>query len=222
MGTPPRRRTCRDCRFRLNLKGSTPPILICSHKAGLDPGWWRVDPAESCANFEAPRPDPDIITAALDAGAKLIPLTQGKLAIVDPEDYHRLNKYKWFATKGRRTYYAARRAQGRQIWMHRQILKAPPHLVCDHIDHNGLNNRRLNLRPCTRRQNNFNQLPRRGGSSKYKGITRCKRTGTFRARIWHNKKCIHLGRFKSETKAAKAYDKAAKKLFGKFAYLNFP
>ena len=213
--------TCADCRFSTSARGR-PPVLICNHKNQSHRKWLQVTPTGSCANFEHPGPDPALILAALAAGARLIPLTQGKVAIVDPADYLALKRYKWFAAKGRRTYYAARRARGRQIWMHRQILKPPSRLVVDHIDHNGLNNRRENLRPCTRRQNNFNQLPRRGGSSKYKGVTRCRRTGIFRAQISRNKKCIHIGRFKKEIDAAKAYDKKAKELFGEFAYLNFP
>jgi hypothetical protein len=95
-------------------------------------------------------------------------------------------------------------------------------MFVDHIDHNGLNNRRSNLRLCTAQQNARNHRPQLRGSSKYKGVSWRQDGKVFRALIWHNGKSINLGRFKNEIDAAKAYDKAAKKYFGEFAYLNFP
>jgi len=80
-----------------------------------------------------------------------IPLTQGKYAIVDPENYERLNKYKWYASKGGSTFYAVRSAwdsinkKKRTIKMHREIINPPYPLVVDHINRNGLDNRKANL-----------------------------------------------------------------------------
>jgi hypothetical protein len=106
--------------------------------------------------------------------------------------------------------------------MHRQITSAPPGLVVDHINHNGLDNRKDNLRLCTRAQNALNQRPRKGTSSRYKGVYWHERDKRFYAQISHKGRRYHLGSYKSEIQAAKAYDKKAKELFGEFAHLNFP
>ena len=92
-----------------------------------------------------------------------IPLTRGKFAIVDPEDYPRIAKYKWFLTKSPTSSYAARwqrlHAKGprKKIWMHHQVIHIPKHMVCDHINRNSLDNRKANLRPATVSQNLCNR-----------------------------------------------------------------
>ena len=98
---------------------------------------------------------------------------------------------------------------------------APEHLLVDHIDHNGLNNCRSNLRLSTMAQNVRNTISR-GGSSKYKGVHWCKRSKKWTGQICFNGKGHHLGGFRDEIEAAKAYDKRAKELHGEFACLNFP
>ena len=93
-----------------------------------------------------------------------IPLTQGQYAIVDPEDYERLNKHKWYAIKGINTYYAGRNYRCPKtkkrlyIKMHREVINPPDHLDVDHINRNGLDNRKANLRPVTRAQNMLEQF----------------------------------------------------------------
>jgi hypothetical protein len=144
------------------------------------------------------------------------------VAIVDAEDYDRLKKYKWCAVEEGNWYAKTFRRDGMPLWMHRLVIDAPKGLYVDHIDHNGLNNCKSNLRLCTNAQNQQNRRPNRGGSSRYKGVHKLKSYKKFRARIVHNKKAIHLGYFKDEIEAAKAYDKKARELFGEFAYLNFP
>jgi hypothetical protein len=157
-----------------------------------------------------------------------IPLTQGKYAIVDPEDFERLNKHKWYAARDTRTFYAHRHKRvGKKyvsIGMHREVIRPPRHLVVDHINHNGLDNRKANLRPATRAQNNYNRLiiKRKDSSSKYKGVAWKEDRKKWRARLHFNGKLIFLGYFKDEIQAAKAYDQAAKKYYGQFACLNFP
>ncbi len=165
-----------------------------------------------------------------------IPLTQGKNAIVDPEDYERLRKYKWHVNKSIRTYYAVhsltngRNAPRKNLRMHHLVIDGlaidvPPGCFCDHINHNGLDNRKANLRIATRKQNVWHRRKfKRPSRSKYKGVDfisansgRC-----WRARIRVNGKRIYLGSFKDEIKAAKAYDIAAKKYHCDFAVLNFP
>jgi len=151
-----------------------------------------------------------------------IPLTQNRFARVDPEDYAALARYKWSAARQGRTIYAVRSEKGVQIRMHRAIMKAPKHLVCDHIDHDGANNTQRNLRLCTRRQNGKNQRRRTDGRSKYKGVSWHKGDRKWHARIYHDGRCHHLGAFTSEIEAARAYDRAARILHGPFASLNFP
>ena len=139
-----------------------------------------------------------------------IPLTQGKYAIVDPEDFERLNKHKWHAVRQNNTFYAIRcsglRNKTKFIRMHREIIRPPHHLVVDHINHNGLDNRQANLRPPTRAQNNYNRLAirRKDSTSKYKGVAWKKEKKKWRAQIYFNGKLIFLGYFKDEKQAAKA------------------
>jgi hypothetical protein len=159
---------------------------------------------------------------------RTIPLTQGKYALVDPEDYERLAKYKWHANKGNRTYYAMRwipsKKPGRYapLYMHRQVLNYSDAPFIDHINHNGLDNRKTNIRPATRAQNNYNRQKYANNSySKYKGVSFKRKGQKWFAQIGLNNKMMFLGYFKNEIEAAKEYDKAARKYHGKFASLNF-
>ncbi len=151
-----------------------------------------------------------------------IPLTQGQFARVDSEEYPILSTHKWSAAKQGRSFYAVRSCKGVQLRMHRVIMNAPKGLVCDHIDHNGLNNTKANLRLCTQRQNARNQRRRTDGTSRYKGVAWHKNEKKWHARIYHNGRCHHLGAFTAERPAAEAYDRAAQTLHGPFASLNFP
>jgi hypothetical protein len=151
-----------------------------------------------------------------------IKLTRGKYAIVDPEDYEKLVKYNWFAVKERHTFYVQRNKNGKSEKMHRVIMNPPLDLLVDHENHNGLDNRKANLRIATHAENSRNKKKQSSKtSSRYKGVYLAKWANKWRAAIYHNGKCIQLGYFDSEEEAAKAYDKAARLLFGKFASLNF-
>jgi len=158
---------------------------------------------------------------------KQIPLSQGLFALVDDEDFEELNKYKWYDYKSRNAFYACRKLRlgvnKRQIIvMHRQILGLEdPNIKGDHIDHNGLNNQRYNLRPSTNAENTRNQKPKKGYSSKYKGVCWHKRDEKWNATIFAENKKKHLGYFTNEIEAAKAYDAAAKIYFKEFSCLNF-
>ncbi len=212
---------CEDCRFSMAATGAGEMILTCDHKK---PSHRLIVLAtDSCEKFVRSR---ELIAPhlaqALAGGAKLIPLTKGEFAIVDAEDFEWLNRYKWHTQTGGRTYYARSRKNGKMIRMHRLITNAPKGLVVDHINHNGTDNRKLNLRLCTYAENSHNRRCGRRGSSKYKGVSRCKKKELFLACIRCDGKYYHLGRFKSEIAAAKAYDKKAVQLYGEFAYLNFP
>ncbi len=105
--------------------------------------------------------------------------------------------------------------------MHRVIMAAPEDLFVDHIDHNGLNNCKSNLRLCTPAQNSFNK-PSINGASKYKGIKRDRYEKKWTARVHSNNNTYHIGTFDTEIDAARAYDKKAAELHGQFACLNFP
>jgi hypothetical protein len=149
-----------------------------------------------------------------------IPLTQGYFAIVDADDYENLSQYKWHAgVKGDRCY-AYRKKGKKLIAMHREILNAPTGMHCDHINHNGLDNRKANLRLCTPQQNLFNQRPHRNSTSRYKGVYWSGEKKKWRAEIKHNGRKIHIGYFDYEADAAIAYDDYAAELFGEFAWLN--
>jgi len=159
-----------------------------------------------------------------------IPLTRGKFAIVDDDDFEKLAGYKWFAVKNGRSFYAHRmknskKARPRQILvqMHRVILNAPDGVLVDHINHNGLDNRKANLRLATIEQNSWNRRKNPGNfTSKYKGVSWHKLSRKWHARIVYKQKWISIGYFDDEQSAARAYDEKAKELFGDFAYLNFP
>lgn len=154
---------------------------------------------------------------------KIIPLSQGKVALVDDADYPTLSKFKWYAHKGTSTFYAWRNvtdSSGAQtkLVMHCEIIPDEPRI--DHRDGNGLNNQRENLRPASTRQNGQNRRKLAPASSKFKGVHRRLISGVWQARIKTSDRRLHLGYFKTEVDAARAYNDAAKKHFGEFANLN--
>lgn len=155
---------------------------------------------------------------------KQIPLTQAKSALVDDEDYNALMQFKWYVACNKKTFYAARHLRGGTHFMHRQIMGLIPgdKRTIDHRDGNQLNNQKSNLRFCTQRQNCRNQKPRKGCSSRYKGVSWEAGCGKWRAIIKNQNKPQDVGYFKNEIDAARAYDQKAKELFGEFAWLNFP
>ena len=161
---------------------------------------------------------------------KKIKLTQGKEALVDDEDCEMLMEHKWCAQqKGNDNFYVVRNSprdsNGKQktIYMHRVITNVPKGKQVDHINGNTLDNRRENLRTCTRSQNQMNRGRTKNNKSGYKGIYYAKDKPRFKpwqAQIKHNKKTIYLGYYKTKEEAALAYNKKAIELFGEYAKLN--
>ncbi len=210
------KKRCDNCCFSTFAAGPGRAVLICRQNKGSEGRWIVRSLLDKCPNFYPSRAAGDQNDAP-----RLIPLTRGQFAIVDAEDYPQLSQYTWFAEGTPKNYYAVRKQNGKSIKMHRQITNAPDHLVVDHIDHSGLNNRNENLRPCTFAQNCRNLRSTAKKTSKYKGVYWHKGQKKWAAQITSNKKSHHLGYFSNETDAAHAYDKAARKFHGKYAALNF-
>lgn len=158
---------------------------------------------------------------------KEICLTRGKVALVDNEDYEYINQWKWKADEPGKTgkFYASRtyklNKKNKYISMHRVILNLhDSKIFVDHIDRNGLNNQKYNLREATPLQNACNRTKSANLTSKFMGVNFKKDRNKFRAGIKNQKKSIHLGYFENEIDAAKAYNEAAIKIHGSFASLN--
>lgn len=160
---------------------------------------------------------------------KRIPLTKGLFALVDDSDFEYLNQFKWHIKKDNKdnTAYAARVINSNgKIYMHREILNAPADKKADHIDGNGLNNQRINLRLCSSNENSRNARLFKTSTSGYKGVhyvagwkESSPRKKPWRAEIFYKKNVV-LGYFTTPVEAALAYNEAAKKYFGEFARLN--
>jgi len=158
--------------------------------------------------------------------SKQIQLTKGYVTIVDDDDYEWLTDHSWYAHDSNSRYcYAKSRIKGKLIRMHRLILLRYGLLEnskqVDHIDHDGLNNQKANLRACTKAENMRNRKgPFKNG---YLGICRsgCKKN-SWKAAIMINGKRIHLGHFPTKEEAARAYDVAARRCHKEFATVNFP
>lgn len=146
-----------------------------------------------------------------------VPLSKGHYALIDATDASEILAYNWYF-QGR---YAMRvegpRNKRKYTLMHRQLLKPPPGLEVDHVNGDKLDNRRANLRLCTRSQNAANRPGLDGASSRYKGVAYEKRTGLWIATINNS----YLGGFEREEDAAMAYDAAALERYGEFARLDF-
>lgn len=150
---------------------------------------------------------------------------------ISPVDLPIFESFKWQAVatdKKRQRYYVLARSEGRYVYLHRLILKAPKRLAVDHVNGNGLDNRRENLRLCTRFQNSQNSVGWSRRKCPFKGVSKIKRaTGRkggnpWEARIcWEGKQRV-IGVFKTAYEAALAYDDCARTFHGAYARLNFP
>lgn len=153
---------------------------------------------------------------------RTIPLNRGYVALVDDEDYQTLSRQRWCVDIRRRTAYA-RPTDGSNAYMHRALL--PDVRRIDHVDGNGLNNQKHNLRFASASGNGANQSKRLSVagvlvSSRFKGVDWDASRDKWRAQIMVDYRNHFLGRFDQEEDAARAYDKASVELFGEFAQTN--
>lgn len=153
-----------------------------------------------------------------------VKLTKGQVALVDEADLPQVLPYSWDALWDGSTWYARRhvyRADGTRTrqQLHTFLTGLP---YVDHVDGNGLNNCRANLRPATHGQNMWNRRKRKGVSSQFKGVHFHKARRLWVGRIKPNRQEFWLGYFTDEMDAALAYDQAARVHYGEFAALNFP
>jgi hypothetical protein len=218
-----KKRRCHQCVYGIRplacqacpkLTSCCASLLLCANHPDSPGVLTEVTPTHTCRNFRA-RPEPP------NDEVRYIALTKGLCAIVDAEDYEEVSQYKWSAHINGANRYAVRCNKGKRLAMHRFIMKPPKGMVVDHIDGNGLNNRRSNLRICTAQQNQCNRKPR-GRTSRFKGVRYRKEQGKYVAAIMSRGELIHIGCFDDEEEAAHARDRKAIELHGEFAYLNFP
>jgi hypothetical protein len=220
------KRGCYQCVFyvssallwmRTLVSGFPIPGMCANHTNA--PGQWRPAPGQPCRNFRAkprrvepPKPPNDQI--------RYIPLTRGLHAIIDADDYEWLSQYKWYAGKSTVNTYARRHSSKGVVVMHRQIMNPPKGMVVDHINGNGLDNRRCNLRICTPAENVRNRRKVACARSRFIGVF--PRRNKWHAVVTHQRKTHFVGSFDDDVEAARARDRLALKLHGQFARLNFP
>jgi hypothetical protein len=149
---------------------------------------------------------------------KQIELTKGFVTIVDDEDYAHLVLIPWrYNNNG----YAITAKTAQPKAMHHYILHIPPNMVADHINRDRLDNRKINLRICTKLENSKNRSKRFNSKSDFRGVSYNNRDKNWAAKIWVDGKNLHLGTFSNDIDAAKAYDEAAAFYYKQFANLNF-
>ena len=151
-----------------------------------------------------------------------------KFALIDDEDFESVNLYNWRCqiSKIRPVIYVRTNVKVNEklvaVKLHNFLMNPPEGFVVDHKDGDGLNNQRENLRICTDSRNKINVGLRKDNTSGYKGVDFVKRLNKYRSQIRINRKTKYIGIYQTAEEAARSYDETATKLFGEFAYLNFP
>ena len=181
---------------------------------------WAVDKKLSLCDILIIEPMSQTSTSS-----KLIPLTRNRFAIVDAEDFDYLNQWKWHSIRRKKLCHVARnirKSNGKRskIYLHQVILEKREGMETDHINGDGLDNRKSNLRLVTRGQNMMNRALSKNNKSGYKGVSWINKDKVWYSNIRVNRKTISLGHFGCKKRAALAYNVAAKEYFGEFARLN--
>lgn len=151
---------------------------------------------------------------------KELSLTSGQFALIDDVDYDKVSSRRWHAYKSSNSWYCRTNIGKKHISLHAFLFPVPKGFVVDHIDGNGLNNQRANLRQATQAENMRNQRPHRDSRSPYKGIWRIPGAKTWGVQIWNGRKRNYVGSFVDPLEAAKVYDFIAIQVFGQFAKVN--
>ena len=217
----------RSLRMRDKLRGWT-RLLMCINHPSCPGGLKEMLPTETCRNFKQKvwKParhkrvvgDLNPTYDQSDPTIRRISVGNGLFAIVDVADYEWLSKYKWHVQRSGRTAYAFCRKGNKTVSMHRMITRPRRGYVVDHLDHNGLNNRRGNLHVCLQGENASNTRSH-GGKSGFVGVTYTR--GRWRGGVTFHGKYHCAGQFRDPVEAAKARDRLAYGLLP-YAYLNFP
>lgn len=157
----------------------------------------------------------------------VLKISKGKEVLVDIDDFETVAQYRWKASQSSCRWYAKRNARSgstsRVLAMHRLIMGAKIGECVDHINGDSLDNRKSNLRLCTRSENQWAKRKNyKGSNSKYRGVYWDKRDRRYIAQVTFKWKRYHVGSFTSEIEAARARDRKAFELFGNIAHLNFP
>lgn len=160
----------------------------------------------------------------IEGGFAYVPLTKGFEAVIDVDDVDKVKNNNWYALGAAGLVYAARMQKiygvRRSIYLHRVITICPPEKLVDHVDCNTLDNRRANLRICTRAQNTMNTKIRADNKTGFKGVDQIKASGRWRAAIKSNGAVVHLGHFGCATAAAVAYRRANQKYHKDFGRIE--
>jgi hypothetical protein len=150
-----------------------------------------------------------------------LPLSKNKYALVDDEDYPKVSKHKWFVIQRGKSEHACRtvieNGNKRTEYLHRALLNPNSNEVVDHINGNGLDNQKANLRLCTKQQNSWNSDKNTKNVSGYKGVSFEKTTGKWRVRIRKDGKSYSYGLYEQAEEASKVYLEKAQELFGQYA-----
>ncbi|MEN6578932.1 MAG: HNH endonuclease [Phycisphaerales bacterium] len=234
-GHESRTTTCSDCiyarrptdRWLRVILSRWPGLRICTNHPDAPGDILGVPACSRCPNFR-PRPLPierPDVPNPVGPLVCTIPLTRKKVAMVDPQDYERVSACKWCASRTGNQWYAQRRVHGKTLRMHQFIMNPPKGMVVDHANGNGLDNRRTNLRVCTKLQNAWNKKRRKqeGAGSRFIGVYPCQRPpGKWCIKVQCNGEVTNLSPFDTDVEAARARDRKALELFGEYAMLNFP
>lgn len=192
-------------------------LLECEHQIVPELGVWD----------QSPRGNLHEVSAGTDVNEtggsmKRVPLTKGMTALVDDEDYDRVMEHSWCASKTEKTWYAQATINSRHVSMHRFILSAIRGQYVDHVNHDGLDNRRSNIRVCCQSRNAGNAVLHCKNKTGLKGVFFHpeRKKNKWTARICQQYKQKALGAFDTPEAAARAYDSAALERFGEFALTN--